>query len=390
MRQAHKFPPRKIFGPAELKAVERVFKHAWKTETDFGFQGHFESEFCSSFTQFQKINGYADAVSSGTAALYVILKALEIKTGDLVLISPITSPGGITPAIEVGARLVVADSKLNSNCVCLDSIKQALKKYPKIKAVVLTHAAGQPVHELDQISKYLKRRKIFFIEDCSQSHGATYKNKRVGNFSDVSFFSTMFSKTIPTGGCGGVTLTQNRDLYLKMLSFSDRGKNFSLDPKERKDARTIQFSSLNFNQNEIACAIGSSILSRAEHIISKRQGLLKHLQTLLLKTNYCKVIECDPEVRVSPFYIPVFFSNKKIQKKKFAEDILSKGVPLNPHYSELVSDWGWAKSYIEYDFTKNARNFRDNTFNLFLHENYKKSDLKQIQKCILEVEEHYL
>ena len=80
-------PPRKVFGQPELNMVKKVFQNSWKTGVDFGFQGNFEKEFTNKFCDFQG-GGYADAVSSGGAAVYIALKALDIKPGSDVIVSP--------------------------------------------------------------------------------------------------------------------------------------------------------------------------------------------------------------------------------------------------------------------------------------------------------------
>jgi len=82
-------PSRKVFGESELEMVKRVFEDSWKSGIDFFSQGKFEEKFTKNFCEFQG-GGYADAVSSGTAAVYVALKALDIEPGSDVIDSPVT------------------------------------------------------------------------------------------------------------------------------------------------------------------------------------------------------------------------------------------------------------------------------------------------------------
>ena len=107
-------PPRRIFGEAELEMVKRVFEDSWATGKDFGFQGKFEEAFTKKFCEFQGGEGFADAVCSGGAAVYVALKALNIDTGSDRIVSPTTNPGGIMPIALQDVRLIIPDSQPNS------------------------------------------------------------------------------------------------------------------------------------------------------------------------------------------------------------------------------------------------------------------------------------
>jgi dTDP-4-amino-4,6-dideoxygalactose transaminase len=80
---------------------------------------------------------------------------------------------------------------------------------------------------LDPILKFVKKNKIYLIEDCSQAHGAVYKNKKVGSFGDISTWSFCQDKIISTGGEGGMISTNNKKLWLKCWSLKDHGKNYN-------------------------------------------------------------------------------------------------------------------------------------------------------------------
>ena len=98
---------------------------------------------------------------------------------------------------------------------------------------MLTHIGGSSV-EIGKIYSFLKKKKIKIIEDCSQAAGAscfeclprcnTCKNKYVGEFGDISAFSTMYRKNISSGGSGGIVFTKNKKLFTNIMAYSDRGK----------------------------------------------------------------------------------------------------------------------------------------------------------------------
>ena len=82
-------PSRRLFGASELEAVREVFRDSWDCGIDFGYQGKYEKRYTDKFCEFQD-GGYADAVSSGTAGIFVALKALDLEAGSDVLVSPVT------------------------------------------------------------------------------------------------------------------------------------------------------------------------------------------------------------------------------------------------------------------------------------------------------------
>jgi len=182
-------PARRAFGESELGMVKRVFENSWKTGIDFFSQGKFEEEFTKKYCEFQG-GGYADAVSSGTAAVYIAFKALDIEPGSDVIVSPTTNPGGIMPIALQNVKLVIPDSEPNSFNISPREFEKAITS--KTRAAVLTHLGGHAV-DLYPIMEIAKSKKIKIVEDCSQAHGALYKGKKVGTFTEIAASSTMCS-----------------------------------------------------------------------------------------------------------------------------------------------------------------------------------------------------
>ena len=114
--------------------------------------------------------GYADAVATGTGAIYVAMKALELPQNSDVLICPVTCSGNFSCITEQGHKPVLIDSEKNSYNTSLNKIKERITK--KTRLIQLTHAGGEPIKDIKEISLYAKKRKIFLLEDCSQSIGA--------------------------------------------------------------------------------------------------------------------------------------------------------------------------------------------------------------------------
>ena len=106
------------------------------------------------------------------------------------------------------------------------SIDGILKAYNKsVKAIIVVHLNGLPC-DMDPIVKFVNKRKLHLIEDCSQAHGATYKGKKVGSFGSVSTWSFCQDKIISTGGEGGMISTNKKNLWERLWSIKDHGKNY--------------------------------------------------------------------------------------------------------------------------------------------------------------------
>lgn len=369
--------PRRLFGPRHLDAIKEVFKHSKKTGVDFGYQGEFERRYTDAFTAYQG-GGYADAVATGTAAVFVAVATLELPPGSHVLCSPITDPGTVSAIILNGHKVVIMDSMPGSYNSGPAQFLAAIT--PETRAVVLVHAAGKAA-PVDRIVELARARGIRVVEDCSQAHGASLNGKKVGTFGDIAAFSTMYRKAHATGGCGGVVYTQDRSLYWKARSYADRGKPFGEEPFDEKDVRLFRFPALNLNLDELSCAIGTVTLRELDITIKRRFALWKSLKQIMHKNKSSFVIEEFSE-EDSIFFIP-------LRKPAHWESELKNYGPyastFNFSYKYLVSEWQWVRAHLvspEKSFSQNAQAKRDSSIHLLLNENFSSKDLHTCAKFL--------
>jgi perosamine synthetase len=176
-------PPRMALGEGEWRAVQEVMEHYRASGEDMPYQGVFERRYCQAFTEYQG-GGYADAVATGTVAVFVALAALGLPAGTEVLVSPITDPGSLSAVIM--NRLVprLMDSRPGSYNTGLEQVAQRLT--PGVGAVLLVHSAGQAVADLEAIAALCAERGVALVEDCSQAHGARLNGRRVGTFGRIA------------------------------------------------------------------------------------------------------------------------------------------------------------------------------------------------------------
>tara|TARA_Y100001970_G_scaffold292647_1_gene434829 strand:- start:1362 stop:2582 length:1221 start_codon:yes stop_codon:yes gene_type:complete len=382
-------PPRKAFGKPELKMVKSVFENSWKTGVDFFSQGRYEKKFTKKYCEFHG-GGYADAVNSGTAAVYVAFQALNIEPESDVIVSPVTNPGSIMPIALQNVKIIIPDSEPNSFNISPDKFEKSIT--PKTRAAVLTHLGGHPI-DLHPIIEIAKSKGIKILEDCSQAHGALYKGKKVGTFTEISASSTMCSKTLTSGGNGGIIYTKNKDLHWHARSLADRGKPF-LDPNYNFRMTTNNlYPALNHNTDELSCAMGISSLSRLQKTINKRLKIVKKINQGL---NDCTVVYpvnlSLPNTKPSIFFhtVGVKVEKLKVSKMQFANAIAAEGLTLNTDYRDITCEWKWIPNYVKnYTKTQNAISFRDRSFNILFNENYGDKEIKDIIKSILKVEKIY-
>ncbi|MBN2653634.1 MAG: DegT/DnrJ/EryC1/StrS family aminotransferase [Nitrospirae bacterium] len=384
-------PCRKLFGPDELSIVEQVFKDSWQIGVDFGYQGKYEKLYTDAFCEFQG-GGYADAVCSGTAAIHLALQALDIEAGSDVIVSPVTDPGSVAPIIIQGHRPVPADSEPDSFNMGVAEFERAITT--ETRAAIITHSGGYPA-DIEHIVRIARQKGIKVIEDCSQAHGALFNGKKVGTFGDFAAFSTMFSKTHATGGCGGVVYTQNEEYYWKIRSLADRGKPFDKKDYDPKDPSQFSFPALNYNLDELSCAIGFSTLRRLQETIDRRCEIAEKIDKSLGYSRVVYVPESRSKIKLaqkpSPFFHTLCVNTDKVRvsKKDFANAVAAEGIPLNPDYRYIVSEWSWMRPYADMNSTPNARRFCDISFNLTFNERYSEQEISDIAGSIFKVEAEY-
>ena len=134
-----KFPPRNALGNNEIKAISKVIEFYKKKKVDPGYQGYFENSLCKRFSSMMG-GGFTDACSSGTAATFIAISALNLKKGSEVLISPVTDSGPLNALILLGLKPKLIDSSPKSYNV---SVSQFLKRISKkTKAAIIMHIGG--------------------------------------------------------------------------------------------------------------------------------------------------------------------------------------------------------------------------------------------------------
>ncbi len=380
-------PPRFAMGKEERAEIDEVFRFYDAQNMDPGYQGHFEEQYCEAFSDFMG-GGFADAVSTGSASIFIALAALDLPKNSEVITSCITDPGTLSAIIMNGLAPKLADTKPDSYNIGAEQFMDRIND--KTSAVVVVHASGQAA-EIKEIVEEANTRNIRVIEDCSQAHGAEVSGQKVGNFGDIAAFSTMYRKAHVTGSSGGVVFSRDKALYHQALAHADRGKPRWLENFSDQDPTNYLFPALNFHSNEIACAIGCVSLRRLPGTIQARLEFVRGLDAMIGNSELCTPIGWNEGD--SPFFYPIVVDTEQLpgSKTDFARAVAAEGIGLNPHYQFVVSDWPWVQPYLADDFDcPNAHSIRDRSFNLFVNEKYTASEVRDTIDAIVKVEQAIL
>lgn len=320
------FSPWPSFTQEEADAVSRVLL---SNKVNY-WTGHECREFEKEFAAWADCE-YAVALSNGTLALDVALKALDIGAGDEVITTSRTFLASASSIVTSGANPVFADVDLNSQNITAESITAVLSE--KTKAVIVVHLAGMPA-EMDAIMALAAERGFYVIEDCAQAHGAKYKGRSVGTIGHIGAWSFCQDKIMTTGGEGGMVTTNDKALWQFMWSYKDHGKSFdSVYHKQHPPGfRWVHDSfGTNWRMLEMQAVIGRIQLKRMAIWSSTRIANAALLDAVARSYPVFRLVDVPSDV-VHAEYKHYFFVNEtKLaqgwSRDRIVDEVLALGVP---------------------------------------------------------------
>ena len=291
-----------VFGPEEEKTVVEIMKSGQIT------RGKWTLKFKESFSDYIGAM-FCHTVCSGTAALYIGLKALGISSEkDVVIVPSISFMATIDAVLLAGGKPVVVDV---GEDYCMDPVQlsNAIEKYnPKV--VIPVHLFGQTA-DMDKINEICKSKGIYVFEDSAQAHGAEYKGKKAGNLGDMSAFSFYASKNIAMGE-GGAILTNRIDLDEKISNWIEFGNH----------------PALNLRITEFQAGIGYWQLKKLDETNEKRRKIaqlynqeFKDLPGLIL-----------PEEKEGRKHVYHIYALRHPNRDEIVEKLIQKGIGARVYY----------------------------------------------------------
>ena len=207
--------PKSLF----LKNRKNILKNIAKTLDSGNYINSTNVQnFEKNFAQYLGVN-YTIGVGNATDALFIILKSLNIGNKDEVILPSHTAIATAISVSNTGAKPIFVDIGEDYN-IDHNLISKNINK--NTKAIIAVHIYGQPCN-LKELNLISKKYKIPLIEDCSQSTGSEYDNKKTGSFGIASCFSFFPTKNLSTFGDAGAISTNNKTLYKTMLKYREYG-----------------------------------------------------------------------------------------------------------------------------------------------------------------------
>ena len=184
-------------------------------------QGPATLEFEAKFAAYCGVD-HCVSLNSGTSALHLALRCLDIGPGDEVVTVSMTFIATAWAISYVGATPVFVDIDPVRRTLCPDKLEAAITS--RTKAIIPVHLYGMPA-EMDSIMAIAKRHGLPVIEDAAQAHGATYRGKRVGQFGQIACFSFYPTKNLGAYGEGGALITNNASIAQRARSLRDHAQS---------------------------------------------------------------------------------------------------------------------------------------------------------------------
>ncbi len=164
---------------------------------------------------------HAVAVSSGTSALMLALRAAEIGPGDEVITTAWTFIATVEAIVHVGARPVLVDVRPDSLTIDPEQVAEAIT--PRTRAIIPVHIYGHPA-DMDPIMQLAEEREIFVLEDAAQAHGALYKGRVAGSLGHAAAFSFYVTKNLGAYGEGGAVTTNSPTIAERVRLLRNHGR----------------------------------------------------------------------------------------------------------------------------------------------------------------------
>jgi perosamine synthetase len=264
----------------ELKYVSECIETGWISS-----EGPFIKKFENQFSSYVNRN-YGIAVSNGSAALDIVIKALGIGVGDEVIMPAFTIISPAQSIVTSGAIPVLVDSEIHSWNMNVFEIESKINT--RTKAILVVHIYGLPV-DMDPIISICEKYNLLLIEDAAEMHGQTYNGRMCGSFGDVSIFSFYPNKHITTGE-GGMIVCDKIEIAEKCQKL----RNLAFEPNGRRFIHNE--IGWNYRMTNLQAAIGVAQLEKIDvHINLKRKNGLLYYELLknriditlpLIETNF--------------------------------------------------------------------------------------------------------
>lgn len=304
----------------EMEYIKEAFDTNWIAPLGPNVTG-FENELAARVG-----SGYAAALTSGTGAIHLALKAVNVEEGDVVFCPSLTFSATANPIIYVGATPVFIDSDYKTWNMDPEALELAFEKYgDKVKAVLVVHLYGFSA-DMDRIMAICDKYKVPVIEDAAESLGALYKGIQTGTFGKFGVFSFNGNKIITTSG-GGMLVSNDKEKIQKVRFWSTQS---------RDAARHYQHSELGYNyrMSNIVAGIGRGQLKVLDQRVAKKKYIFEYYKKELAGLDGIEFMPVN-EWNEPNYWLTVITLSGKIKPLDIIEALEKENIESRPVWKPM-------------------------------------------------------
>lgn len=312
----------------EIKYIKEAFDTNWIAPL-----GKNVNEFEKEMSEYLGIKS-AVAMSSGTSAIHMALRAVGVDSGDVVFCQSMTFSASANPIVYQNATPVFIDSEPDTWNMSPVALKRAFEKYPHPKAVIVVHLYGTPA-KMEEILEICNEHNVPLIEDAAEGLGGEYKNKKLGTFGKYGILSFNGNKIITTSG-GGMLVGNDTEKLKTVLKWITQS---------REPARWYQHEELGYNyrMSNVVAGIGRGQMTALENHVEQKTEIYERYKSAFEKlpvtlqpyekntkpNHWLSSATVDKACDVSPFDIM-----DKLQEYNVETRPIWKPMHLQPYYKE--------------------------------------------------------
>lgn len=328
-------------GKEEIELVIQTIKSGWLTT------GPKVNEFEKRLSKYLKYDDeiYSVGLNSCTSALFLALVALDIKEEDEVIVPTWTFAATAQVVEWVGAKVVLCDIEEDSLNIDIKKAEELITK--KTRAIIPVHIAGYPC-DMEAVTKLAKKYDLKVIEDAAHAIGTKYKNKKIGNFSDITCFSFYATKNLAMGE-GGAAVSKDKNLIEKIRKLSYFGINKEAFKRYDKTGRwfyDIEGLGYKANLDSLHGAIGLVQLDKLDKMNQRRREIAKYYRENLSDK---LIFNKDSDEHYHTYHLFPIRLPKNFDRDSIVEKLKDNNIGASVHFIPLHKH-SFYKNRFDYSF----------------------------------------
>ena len=321
---------------------------------------------------------YAIAVNSGTAALHILVRALDIGPGEVVLVPSFTFVSSVNAILYERAKPVFVD--IEPETYNLDPEDLERKVTPKTKAIMAVDVFGHPA-EWDEILRIADKYNLKVIDDSCEALGAEYKGKKIGQFANAAAFAFYPNKQITTGE-GGIIVTNDENIARLARSMRNQGRG------EMGAWLEHEILGYNYRMDEMSAALGVSQLKKLEVFLQKREKVARMYTEKIKDLGWIRPPIVKPYVRMS-WFVYVVTLERGLDRDYFIKELEKRGIPARGYFAPIHTQ-PYIKKYIDGDIPELpiTEDIARRTLALPFHNNLKEDQIDIVVEALKDIYRH--